>query len=78
MTFVPASQFTLLSGEDNLTNYHFNKRIIDHLFCSTCGIKAFGRGKDEKGNDTVAVNVRCLDGVDLEALKPHAYNGKDL
>ena len=27
----PASQFTLLSGEDNLTTYHFNTENIDHL-----------------------------------------------
>jgi len=77
LTFVPASQFTLLSGEDNLTSYKFNKKIIDHLFCNVCGIKPFGSGQDKGGNPTVAVNVRCLDGVDLESLEPFHYDGKN-
>ncbi len=78
LTFVPASEFDLRSGEDRLTSYKFNKKVIDHLFCSICGIKSFGRGKDREGNDTVAVNVRCLEDVDLQGLEPAHYNGKDL
>ncbi|KKS52322.1 MAG: Glutathione-dependent formaldehyde-activating GFA [Candidatus Magasanikbacteria bacterium GW2011_GWD2_43_18] len=78
LAFVPAEKFTLLSGEDALTNYQFNKKVIDHLFCSICGIKAFGKGKDNDGNDTVAVNVRCLDGVDIESLSPYQYDGKNV
>jgi hypothetical protein len=61
--FVPADQFKLESGEDNLSCYQFNKHVIDHLFCKTCGIKSFARGQGPKG-PTVAVNVRCVDGVD--------------
>lgn len=76
LTFVPAAQFRLLSGEDQLTEYRFNKKVIAHLFCRTCGVQAFGRGKDEQGNETVAVNVRCLDGVDLKTLKPAFFDGK--
>lgn len=78
MTFVPASAFKLVSGEDNLTDYQFNKMVIHHLFCKTCGIRSFGRGKDKEGNDTVAVNVRCLDDVDVSTLQPQLFNGKDL
>ncbi|PIR75045.1 MAG: GFA family protein [Candidatus Magasanikbacteria bacterium CG_4_9_14_0_2_um_filter_42_11] len=77
LAFVPAEKFTLLSGEDNLTSYTFNKKIIDHLFCNVCGIKPFGRGKDQDGNDTVAVNVRCLEDVDLTKLEPYHYDGKN-
>lgn len=76
LTFVPADQFTLHSGEEHLTNYQFNKKVIDHLFCNICGIKPFGRGKDPEGNETVAVNVRCLEDVDLESLNPHGFDGK--
>ena len=75
---VPEGQFTLLSGEESLTNYQFNKKRIDHLFCKICGIKPFGRGKDDAGNSMIAVNVRCLDGVDTQTLNPQHYNGKDL
>ncbi len=77
LTFVPSSSFRLLSGEDNITKYQFNKKLIDHLFCSTCGVASFGKGKDEAGNEMVAINVRCLDDIDSNSLTINEYNGKD-
>jgi len=77
LTFVPAAQFTLLSGEENLTKYHFNKKTIDHLFCATCGVESFARATNKAGVATVAINIRCLDNVDLSALKPTAVDGKN-
>ena len=32
LAFVPEENFTLLSGEDALTDYQFNKKVIHHLF----------------------------------------------
>lgn len=77
LSFIPAEQFKLLSGEDNLTEYRFNTNKIAHLFCKTCGVQSFGRGSDENGNATYAVNVRCLDDVDVDALTVQKVNGKD-
>jgi len=76
LTFVPAANFTLLQGEDSLTDYQFNKHVIHHVFCKTCGIKSFARGKGRDGGDTVAINTRCLDGVELDKLNLTAYDGK--
>lgn len=78
LTFVPMDKFKLISGEEQLQDYQFNKKIIHHLFCKVCGIKAFGKGKNKEGEDTAAVNVRCLDGVDISELKPFHYHGKDV
>jgi hypothetical protein len=78
LAFVPTEQFTLLTGEDSLTSYQFNTHVIDHLFCKVCGIKPFARGKDAEGNDTVAVNVRCLDGVNVHDLEPQKFDGKNI
>ena len=75
-TFVKAPQFTLLKGEDALTDYQFNKHVIHHLFCNTCGIKSFARGKSKDGGDTVAINTRCLDGVDAGKLNVVQYDGR--
>ncbi|WIY54565.1 GFA family protein [Devosia sp. YIM 151766] len=72
MQSMPASQFTLQSGEDNLTLYRFNTEKIDHLFCKTCGIESFARGGDGKGNEMVMVNVNCFDeapAIDRSAIK---------
>lgn len=65
MQSLPAADFKLESGEDNLNLFHFNTETIDHLFCKTCGIESFARGTDGKGSETVMINVNCLDGVPL-------------
>lgn len=75
LTFVPASQFTLEQGEDALTDYQFNHKIIHHLFCSTCGVRSFARGSMPDGTKTAAVNVRCLEGVDLKSLNLREFDG---
>lgn len=77
LAFVPSSSFTLASGSDTLTSYHFNKKVIDHLFCSVCGVESFAKGKDKDGNGTVAVNIRTLHDVDLESLPCVNVDGKN-
>ena len=61
MQSVPAADFTLESGEANLSVYHFSSETIDHLFCKTCGIESFSRGSDGQGNELVMINVNCLE-----------------
>jgi hypothetical protein len=78
MAFVPQSQFRLLAGDDALTDYQFNKKVIHHLFCATCGVASFSRGEKPGGGPMVAVNVRCLDGVDAASFKPRLFDGKNL
>jgi len=78
LTFVPRAQFTLLSGEDDLTDYQFNKKIIHHVFCRHCGVGSFVHGTAPSGADMAAVNVRCLDGVDLAEIAPVPFDGKSL
>jgi hypothetical protein len=76
LAFVNADKFKLLTGEDNLTTYQFNKKVIEHLFCKTCGVQAFGKGKNKDGSNGMAINVRCLDGVNLETLTIVPFDGK--
>lgn len=76
LSFTPKTQFTLLSGEDNLTEYRFNTEKIAHLFCTTCGVESFGYGEMPDGTPTAAINVRTLDDVDLNALTRQPYDGK--
>jgi hypothetical protein len=75
--FSPVKGFQLNAGEGATQEYLFNKRMIKHQFCRTCGIEAFSYGKMPDGTEMVAINARCLDGVDIAALKPAPYNGAD-
>jgi hypothetical protein len=75
LQFVPEDKFKLEKGEGNLTDYQFNKHKIHHVFCKTCGIKSFARGEGPKG-PMVAINVRCLDGVDPFTVKTQHFDGK--
>ena len=69
-TFVPPELFALRAGADELVDYQFNKKIIHHLFCKECGVGSFSRGQKPGGGEMIAINVRCLDGVDTARLSP--------
>jgi hypothetical protein len=78
LTFVPAAKFELVSGEEALSDYQFNRMNVHHLFCSTCGIASFSRGTGPDGQPMAAINVRCLDGVDLDALTITPFDGASI
>jgi hypothetical protein len=71
---VPRDQFELLSGEGELSTYRFNTGIAQHHFCRHCGVHSYyiPRSDPEK----IDVNVRCLDGVDLTAIRPRSFDGR--
>jgi hypothetical protein len=79
LTFVPPEQFKLVAGDEKaLTDYQFNKKVIHHLFCPACGVESFGTGTGPDGQTMYAINVRCLDGVDLGALKLTPFDGRSM
>jgi hypothetical protein len=78
LTFVPPQQFKLVCGLDALADHQFNKHIVHHVFCRTCGVESFARGKGKDGKDMFAINVRCLDGVDIAKLRPKPFDGRSL
>jgi len=72
---VARNQFELISGNDDLTTYRFNTGVAQHMFCKHCGMHPFyvPRSDPEK----IDVNVRCLDGIDLKALKLKEFDGRN-
>jgi hypothetical protein len=77
MCFTPAAEFNLRSGSEALSEYTFNREIVHHQFCRTCGIEPFAFGvRPSAAEKMVAVNVRCLDGIDLDGLAPRKVDGK--
>ena len=76
LAFSPTANFKLESGQDALTEFQFNRHLIKHYFCSTCGIQSFAQGKRPDGAAMAAVNVRCLDNVDVDSLRVKKVDGK--
>jgi len=76
--FVPRDRLRLLSPETSMATYTFNKHVIQHRFCPTCGIHPFGEGSDRDGNKMAAVNIRCLEGIDPEAVPVRHFDGRSL
>ena len=79
LAFAPATQFKLVSGEQHLTKFEFNKHMIEHQFCSTCDIQSFAMGTHPKtGAKMAAVNVRSIDDIDVDALTVKKIDGRGL
>ena len=74
--FVPRDSLKLLTPEDASHVYEFNKHLIKHRFCPTCGIHPYADGTDPKGNQMAAVNVRCLEDIDLESIPITHFDGR--
>jgi hypothetical protein len=78
LAFLPKQQVRLTTPESNLSTYLFNKHVIRHHFCGRCGCAPIASGKDRAGNDTVAVNVRCLPDFDLANVTVVQVDGRSL
>ena len=76
--FVPRDRLRILRAEDKLASYSFNQHRIQHRFCTTCGIHPFGEGTDPKGNRMAAINLRCLEDIDLAAIPVRNFDGRAL
>jgi hypothetical protein len=76
--FAPRSSLRLLTPESNASTYLFNKHAIKHNFCSVCGIHPYGEGKSPDGTETAAINIRCIEGIDLESIPVHHYDGRSV
>jgi hypothetical protein len=74
--FVPREQLRITSGEGTYSTYRFHKHVIDHHFCPACGCAPFATGKGPSGTATAAINVRCLEAIDLTKLKRVPVDGR--
>ena len=75
--FVPKDDFRLLTPEENLRVYTFNTHAVRHVFCPACGIGTYGERMMPNG-PMVAVNVRCIEGIDPDSLTIRHYDGRSL
>ncbi len=72
---VPREAFRLTTPEADLATYRFNTGKAKHHFCPECGCAPFYIARSHP--DKIDVNVRCLEGVDIDALETEAFDGKN-
>ena len=70
LVYVNAEKLTLHAGETALTEYSVGKgkKLIHHYFCKVCGISPWAKGTALNGQDMRAINIRCLDTIDLSKI----------
>ena len=76
--FVPREAFRLLTPENGTGTYTFNKHVIIHRYCTECGCAPYSEGALPSGEPAVAVNARCLEGLDLAAVEVGHFDGRSL
>ena len=74
---IPFKNFALYGDPQTLSNYQFNTRQAQHLFCSQCGVAPFYLPRSHPNH--VSVNVRCLDdGAKLmNTAQIQRFNGQE-
>ncbi len=78
MWFVPRDDLRLLTPQEDMATYTFNKHVIEHHFCPTCGMHPFGEGAGPQGNRMAAINIRCLEDLDPAAIPVKHFDGRTL
>lgn len=73
---ISPSAASLEDGTHGLIEYRFNTMVARDYICPVCGILGFRRPR--LGTGVWAVNVRCLEGVDVEKVEVRKVFGKQL
>ncbi len=84
---VEDDQLRILTPLDSLTLYEWHTKTAEDYFCPACGVLPFRRPRTLTQKETAegmvefqgwAVNVRCLEGVDLDSIPINKVYGKKL
>ena len=77
LAFLAPTNFQLRAGEENLKEYLFNRHAIRHQLCIHCGVDVFARGTRPDGTEVIALNVSCIDGIDLSTIAMTPIDGRN-
>ena len=74
--FVPGDKLRLRTpGQDAATDL-FHTHVIRHRFCANCGIHAFAEGTVPAGSKMAAINIRCVENLDLSSIPVKHFDGR--
>jgi len=69
------NEFELIAGQDQLSNYRWGDKMVNHYFCKRCGVYPFHDGTGEY-EGRYRVNLGCVDGVDVFTLPKKVIDGQ--
>ena len=72
---VDQENFTLLSGESEITTYTFNTNTAKHKFCKHCGIKSFYVPRSHP--EGISINLNALDQSTITSIKYKDFDGNN-
>ena len=72
--YIPDADFTPHTNMDDLSDYRWNDRMVNHLFCKTCGIYPY-HGDAEYG---YRVNLGCVEQLDPLSLEIKIIDGRSM
>jgi len=68
-------EFSLISGKDKLSTYHWGDEDVNHYFCQVCGIYPFHDTTYDPGK--YRVNLACIDSLSPRDLDITEFDGKN-
>ncbi len=69
---IDPNHFRIDDGLEKINCYLFADKVVEHKFCSVCGVYVFYTGSQCK------VNLACVDNIDISSLKIRHYDGESL
>jgi len=84
---VEDARLRILTPLDDLALYQWHTRTAEDYFCRICGILPFRRPRHRTADEIAqgmpefsgwGINVRCLDGVDLDTIPVRRIHGSKL
>ena len=75
---MPRDALRLLTPQEALSSYTFNKQAIVHRFCKTCGMHPFAEDAGAESGRSAYVNLRCLAAFDLTSVPVMEFDGRSL
>jgi hypothetical protein len=76
--FVPRDKLRVATPDKDMATYTFNKHHIRHRFCPKCGIHTHAEASDRQGNPMGAINLRCLEDLDIGTVQVSPCDGRSI
>jgi len=76
-TFLAPASFHLRAGEDNLKEYLFNKHAIHTSSVPIAASRYLHAAASRMARKVVALNVSCIDGIELAKLQMTPIDGRN-